>query len=61
MAKEMWKKISFGDRYEVSNKGKVRNAETKKLMKIDSSNCVYLSDSGEKWHPSVDQLVADHF
>lgn len=30
---EIWKKISFNERYEVSNFGKVRNARTKRLLK----------------------------
>ena len=61
MNKETWKRVSFGNRYEVSNKGRVRNVETKKLMKKDASDCVYLSDDGFRYHPSVKMLMNEVF
>ena len=58
--KGTWRQVWNG-MYEVNKKGQVRNSETKKLMKIDASGCVYLSDYGTRFHPSVKALVKQAF
>ena len=40
---EIWKEIKFLDgKYEVSNRGRVRNAKTKRLLKLSPSKRGYL-------------------
>ena len=41
--KEIWQKVSFlENKYEVSNRGKIRNAKTKRLLKLSQSKRGYL-------------------
>lgn len=55
--KEVWKMIEAYPNYEVSNKGRVRNVQSGKVLAIDSKNAVTLYDYGMRQHLSVRTLV----
>lgn len=65
MNSEEWRTIAHHPRYEVSSHGRVRRADTKKLMRTDHSNKGYrrvqLSDRGTVTRRLVHHLVLEAF
>ena len=62
---EEWKKVPYADRYSVSNYGRVRNDETRRILKhIESTSSytrVFLYSGTTRHHVLVHRLVAELF
>ena len=65
MMSEIWRIIKDWERYEISNKGQVRNCETKKILKTRPDNDGYLiitfSIDSKRTTKKIHRLVADAF
>ena len=59
--KEIWMAIDQNPRYEISNKKRVRNSETRKVLVTDRHNAVTLSDYGYRQHLSINTLFNQAF
>lgn len=64
-ADEMWIDIKQNNNYEISNKGNVRNKNTKRILKPAISNKGYyliaLSNKGKSHTYTIHKLVMEHF
>lgn len=63
---EIWKKIKYNSRYEVSNFGNIRNAKTKQLLALNPTKShrhpqVFLSRGKWKEQRTVSHIVWEHF
>lgn len=59
--KEMWKMIPGSERYEVSNKGRVRNIETDRFLTVSDKKSVGITEHGYHTNLSVPKLVSEMF
>lgn len=68
MSKEIWKDCKDAESYEISNKGRLKNKDTKRILKPLKNNMGYYQfllrdkryEKGYK-HKLVHRLVAEHF
>lgn len=62
---EKWKTIKQYNKYEISDKGNIRHAESKILLEKDFNNCGYLrvvlKEYSNKTRPLIHRLVAEAF
>lgn len=63
---EIWRKIRYNKRYEVSNFGNIRNAKTKRLLAVKPTKShrhpqVFLSRGLWKEQRTVSHIVWEHF
>ena len=62
---EIWKTIDFSPNYEISNLGSIKNARTKKMLKVATNNSGYnlvcLSNKNLRQTGYIHRLVAEAF
>lgn len=58
---ELWVKIKDFDKYEISNRGKIRNIKTQNILHVFSNVVSLSNNNNHKCNRTLSHLVAEHF